>query len=197
MSSLLDISTDAIIAADYRFNIIFFNKGAERIFGHTVDEIIGHPLIALLPSFKIDATRFRAAQGDSSEPGQRGEVRALRKDGSNFPAEVSLSVLEEDGGAVCLAILRDICEKKRVAAQIEYLATHDSLTGLPNRRLFFDRLSHAIDVAERNEKLMALMFIDLDGFKQVNDVFGHAAGDDLLRVVADGLLRSSQILETL
>ena len=188
LSSLLDISTDAIIAADYRFNIIFFNKGAERIFGHTADEILGHPLTALVPSLASDVARFRAVQctqDDSNKPGERAEVLALRQDGSAFPAEVSLSILDEDGGTVCLAILRDISEKKRVAEQIEYLATHDSLTGLPNRRLFFDRLAHAIDIAERNEKLMALMFIDLDGFKQVNDVFGHAAGDDLLRVVAE------------
>lgn len=188
LSSLLDISTDAIIAADCRLNIIFFNKGAERIFGHTADEILGHPLTALVPSFESDAARFRTAQfaqDDSNKPGERAEVRAIRQDGSAFPAEVSLSILDEDGGTVCLAILRDISEKMRVAQQIEYLATHDSLTGLPNRRLFFDRLAHAIDVAERNEKLMALMFIDLDGFKQVNDVFGHAAGDDLLRIVAE------------
>lgn len=203
LSSLLDISTDAIIAADHRFSVIFFNKGAERIFGHTADEILGRQLTALLPSFQADAARCSTAQralGASGEPGERAEVRAIRKDGSAFPAEVSLSVLEENGGAVCLAILRDISEKKRAAAQIEYLATHDSLTGLPNRRLFFDRLSHAIDVAERNEKLMALMFIDLDGFKQVNDVFGHAAGDDLLRVVAERIgsrLRSADTVARL
>ena len=203
LSSLLDISTDAIIAADHRFDIIFFNKGAERIFGHTAEDILGHPLVELLPSFASDAARFKTAQfdqGAANDVGERREVSARRIDGCDFPAEMSLSVLDEDGGTVCLAILRDISEKKRVAEQIEYLATHDSLTGLPNRRLFFDRLAHAIDVAERNEKLMALMFIDLDGFKQVNDVFGHAAGDELLRVVAERIrsrLRSADTVARL
>lgn len=188
LSSLLDISTDAIIAADSCLNIVFFNKGAERIFGHRAGEIVGQPFSTLVPSFEVDASQFKMACSGMdafNALSERVEVRALRKDGGAFPAEVSLAVLEEDGGAVCLAILRDIGEKKRAAEQVEYLATHDSLTGLPNRRLFFDRLSHAINVAERNEKLMALMFIDLDGFKQVNDTFGHAAGDELLCVVGE------------
>lgn len=203
LSSLLDVSTDAIIAADHRLDIVFFNKGAERIFGHTADEIIGRSVAALLPSFAVDAAQSkREPFGDCAahEVGQRREVSAFRKDGSSFPAEVSLAVLDENGGAVSLAILRDISEKKRVTAQIEYLATHDSLTGIPNRRLFFERLSNAIEGAERDEKLMALMFIDLDGFKQVNDIFGHATGDDLLRVVAErirGQLRASDTVARL
>ena len=187
LSCLLHISTDAIVAADRSSNIIFFNKGAERVFGHAASEIIGLPFSLLVPSFDDDVARFRGARsGDDGAIGigECGELLAYRKDGEAFPAEVSLAVLDEDGGAVCLAILRDVGAKKRVAEQVEYLATHDSLTGLPNRRLFFDRLSRAIDVAESNEKLMALMFIDLDGFKQVNDVLGHAAGDELLHVVA-------------
>ncbi|WP_184414918.1 sensor domain-containing diguanylate cyclase [Rhodocyclus tenuis] len=191
LSTLLDLSSDAIVATDPDFRIIFFNKGAERIFGHSADEILGHAFSTLLPAFSLKAfanTGFtQAPRSTASELAERTEVDARRKDGTLFPAEVSIAVLEEDGGAICLAILRDIAEKKRVAEHIVYLATHDSLTGLPNRNLFLDRLAHAIDVADRNEKLMALMFIDLDGFKQVNDLLGHAAGDELLQVVAGRL----------
>jgi diguanylate cyclase (GGDEF)-like protein len=151
--------------------------------------------MVLLPSFAVEVIRHCNARqagfssGNLKELGECGEIAACRRDGSRFPAEMSLAVLDDcgSGGAVSLAILRDVGEKKRAVAQVEYLATHDSLTGLPNRRLFFERLARAIDVAEQDEKLMALMFIDLDGFKQVNDVLGHAAGDELLRVVASRL----------
>lgn len=199
LSSLLDISTDAVIAADRNLDVVFFNQGAERIFGYAADEIIGQPFMVLVPSFALDAVGHRnrrLGDGAASELGECGEVGAFRKDGSPFPAEMSLAVLDDDADAICLAILRDIGEKKRVAEQVEYLATHDSLTGLPNRRLFFDRLAQAIEAAERNERLMALMFIDLDGFKQVNDAFGHAAGDELLRVVAGRIRSQLRIADT-
>jgi len=200
LSTLLDLSSDAIVATDADFRIIFFNKGAERIFGHSADEILGDTFATLLPDFSLNAfasAGFPQAPRDTAGAlAERTEVEAWRKGGAAFPAEVSVAVLEEDGGAICLVILRDIAEKKRVAEHIVHLATHDSLTGLPNRNLFLDRLAHAIDVADRNEKLMALMFIDLDGFKQVNDVLGHAAGDELLQVVGARLQAQLRVSDT-
>ena len=92
--------------------------------------------------------------------------------------------------------MRDVTEKKRAAQELKHIATHDGLTGLPNRTLLMDRLSHALALSEREEKLAALLFIDLDGFKRVNDTLGHAAGDELLCAVAKRLQKSVRRSDT-
>lgn len=188
MTELLRLAPDAIVCADSDHRITVFNQAAEKIFGYSAEEIIGCQLDQLLPVRYRSAHRrhmahFRDSRLPAREMGNRGGIVALRKDGTEFPAEASIAVLRGDP-ALYVAILRDVTEKKRAAQRLEYLATHDSLTGLPNRMLLVDRLSHAIARAEREEEMVALLFVDLDGFKQINDSFGHAAGDELLRAVA-------------
>ncbi len=111
----------------------------------------------------------------------RGEATGRRHDGLTFPEEVLFHPLE--GGRVAL-VIRDLTEAKEAAEQLESLVYRDSLTGLPNRRLFQDRLAIALAQAHRYRHRIAVVFIDLDRFKQINDTLGHSAGDELLRAVA-------------
>jgi diguanylate cyclase (GGDEF)-like protein len=114
------------------------------------------------------------------------ETERLRKDGTRIAVSLTISPIKDSLGRIrgASAIARDITERKRIEERIRYLAQHDSLTGLPNRLLFRDRVGQAIAQARRNRKQLAVLFLDLDDFKQINDSLGHEAGDHLLRLVA-------------
>jgi len=111
----------------------------------------------------------------------RGEAPGLRHDGLTFPQEISISAIE-GGGLVC--VVRDITERTYAEEQIKHLAYHDALTGLPNRLLFKDRLTVAISHAQRDRAKLAVLFLDLDRFKVINDSLGHNIGDQLLQAVS-------------
>jgi diguanylate cyclase (GGDEF)-like protein/PAS domain S-box-containing protein len=110
-----------------------------------------------------------------------------RKDGSLYPVEIRLQLSRTENPPVFVAIVQDISARKHAEARLVYLANYDTLTELPNRSLLTQRLNRAIDEAARNERLVAVMFIDLDRFKVINDTLGHAAGDELLKIVAQRL----------
>ena len=111
----------------------------------------------------------------------RGEATGMRRDGSTFPQEMSLTAIE--GGGMVL-VVRDITERTYAEEQIKHLAYHDALTGLPNRLLFKDRLTVALSHAQRDHSRLAVVFLDLDRFKVINDSLGHNIGDQLLQAVA-------------
>lgn len=115
------------------------------------------------------------------------ETTARRADGSTFPVELTVSQTELDGRAQYVVMFRDITDRRVTQERLQYLANYDSLTGLPNRTLFRDRLGHAMARARRSGQPMALMFLDLDHFKVINDSLGHEVGDQLLRHVAETL----------
>jgi diguanylate cyclase (GGDEF)-like protein len=115
------------------------------------------------------------------------EWNSRRLDGTEFKAEVTLSSLEIEGRRITQALVRDVTERLKAEKQIRYLANHDALTGLPSLRIYQDRLSTALARAEREKALLAVLFVDLDGFKAINDNEGHAAGDQVLRTVAERL----------
>ena len=202
MDRTLDLAPDAIIAISAERRIVMFNKAAEKIFGYTFEEIDGKPLDTLIPSRFHEAHKGHVADFENSgvrsrNMDSRGRViNGLRKDGSEFPVEVSIAAMKEAGSTVFLAVVRDITEKRRVAEQIEYLATHDSVTGLANRNVCIDRLSHAMALTEREENLLAFLYIDIDDFKRVNDTLGHAAGDELLREIARRIQRGVRKSDT-
>ncbi len=196
--SVVETANDAIISADRRGNIVFWNSAAEILFGYSGDEIVNKPLALIMPK------KFRGAHrrglkrvvstGESNIIGKTVEMTGLRKGGSEFPIELSLASWGTKEGIFFTGIVRDITERKRAEATIKELAYHDSLTGLPNRMLFNDRLTLELAHAHRNRQKFAVMMLDLDHFKDINDTLGHSVGDQLLQAVGHrliGLLRKN------
>jgi diguanylate cyclase (GGDEF)-like protein len=128
----------------------------------------------------------------------RGDIWDRRKDGSFYPKFLAITTVRDERGRVTnySAIFYDITERKALEDELDHLAHYDALTGLPNRMLLQDRLEQAIAAAERQQQHFALLFIDLDGFKPINDRYGHAAGDVLLQQVGHRLLTVVRAMDT-
>jgi diguanylate cyclase (GGDEF)-like protein/PAS domain S-box-containing protein len=189
--SILDTAPQSFIAADPHGQIVEWNRQAEREFGWAREEVIGRPVAEVLVPPRLRAEygeRIRALpRADSSALLRRRlELQALHRDGHEFPVEVRVSGLRTPKGYRFNAFLHDIVDRKLAEAKLAHQAMHDSLTGLPNRTLFNDRLALAKARMMRGGSV-AVLFCDLDRFKRVNDDFGHAAGDRLLLDVATRL----------
>jgi diguanylate cyclase (GGDEF)-like protein/PAS domain S-box-containing protein len=188
---LLEAAPDAMVIVDADGHITLVNRQTERLFGYSRDELVGQPVEILLPeTIRHRHTAQRQAYTTAPEVRPMGaglELSARRRDGTEFPAEISLSPLQTAQGLLISAAVRDITERKRAAAALAHQAMHDPLTGLPNRALLGDRLTRALTRAGRHHGIVAVLFLDLDGFKLVNDSRGHAAGDRLLVAVAERL----------
>lgn len=182
---------DGIITIDEQGIIISSNKSAAQIFGYTTDEINGNNVSMLMPepesSKHNDYIRRYLVTGKKKIVGCSREVIGLRKDGSTFPMELSVS--EVTGvNRIFTGIMRDISERRAHEERMRHLAHHDLLTGLPNRTLLLDRLHQLLIEAKRNDSKVAVMFIDLDNFKPINDTMGHDVGDMLLQEITRELL---------
>ncbi|WP_324778589.1 bifunctional diguanylate cyclase/phosphodiesterase [Thiobacillus sedimenti] len=186
-ASLLDKAQDAIMVRDLDHVVRYWNKGAERLYGWTHDEVLGRSTEALLYS---DPAAFRENTVKVLEHGEwSGEITQHRKDGSTLIVEAHWTLLRDDQQRpeAILAINTDITERKAAEREIQYLAFYDHLTGLPNRQLLRDRLQHALAVEARSQQVGALLFIDVDNFKTLNDTLGHAIGDLFLQQLAGRL----------
>ncbi|THC45065.1 PAS domain S-box protein [Massilia sp. Mn16-1_5] len=192
LRSVIENANDAYIGLDQAGVVTVWNRAAEQTFGYTALEAIGVSLDRLIiPDTLTGAHREGMLRyvttGMSTVLGKRLELPAVRKDGSSLIVELRMSVLELHGQKMFSAFLHDISERKEAEARREYESRHDMLTNLLNRRAMLEMLPIAQARAARNGKSMALLFIDLDGFKAVNDDFGHDAGDTVLRAVASRL----------
>jgi diguanylate cyclase (GGDEF)-like protein/PAS domain S-box-containing protein len=179
----MESASDVIVIADLEGKAEYVNPSFERITGMPKAQAIGsRRAIFGLEEADADAALAAAAVGES----WRGEIAAARSDGEGIVEEVTIAPVFDPGGKPIriVAILRDVTERRRLQERLERLAHYDPLTALPNRALFFDRLEGAVSRARREERRFALLFIDLDGFKAVNDRFGHDAGDFLLFEIA-------------
>lgn len=173
---LIESNSDGIIVVDNQGVILFANPAAEAIFGYKVQELLGEMF-----GFPIVADNTT-------------ELEVRQKDGNTTFAEMRVVETFWQGKNVYLASLRDITERKQMLEKLERIreeelqqAYRDPLTYLPNRQLFYDRLQHSLILAKRHEYNIALLYIDLDKFKSINDTFGHATGDLLLQFVAEKL----------
>lgn len=188
-SAVFAAAGEGIMVTDSDNRIIAVNAEFTRITGYSAADVLGRDP-------KMLASEHRNAESVASlwaalkaEGRWSGELWNRRKSGEDYPLWLSISCFRDRRGRIAkhIAIFTDITERKRVEDQLREQATHDLLTGLPNRGLFLDRVSQMIALARRNGRLAALLFVDLDGFKLVNDNFGHQVGDQLLVEVAGRL----------
>jgi diguanylate cyclase (GGDEF)-like protein/PAS domain S-box-containing protein len=182
-SAAVTASMDGIGILDERLDFTYANDSLARLFGYpTPQSMIGRNLCDLYEPH--EQVRFITSIVPTvQQRGRwRGEATGLRLDGVNFPQEISLTAISGEGSIVC--VVRDITERTYAEEQIKHLAYHDALTNLPNRLLFKDRLTVALSHAHRESSLLAVLFLDLDRFKVINDSLGHNIGDQLLQAVA-------------
>ena len=190
---ILSIADMAIIATDRDGNITESNRCAQAMFGYQEQELLGKPIHLLLPPhFRQHHAELLKAFVDGEERERRmsgrNEVVGYRKDGSFVPLEASIAKFRDGDNWLLVVTLRDITERKRAEEELTRRATHDTLTGLPNRSLIRERLAHALQRSRRSGMSVSLLFVDLDGFKLINDSHGHEAGDEMLKAVAARLI---------
>ncbi|MBI1388186.1 MAG: diguanylate cyclase [bacterium] len=182
LNAVVNNVVDGIITLDSSGFILTANSSAGRLFGCQPADLVGLPLNSLLLRQDKNIKSIldsRLSSGDDCFA-DVFEMSAVKDTGVQFPIEIGFSMTNFNGRTVITCILRDITERKRQEEEISRIAYYDSLTGLPNRTLFQDRLSVALANAARKQDQLAVMFIDLDGFKRINDELGHAAGDEAL-----------------
>lgn len=192
---ILAVADLAIISANEEGQIIEVNRSAAELFGYSEHELKNLSVHLLLPPHfrQRHVQLFQAfVDGDESERrmGQRGEVTGYRKDGSFFPLEASIAKFKSGDTWVMVASMRDLTELKQAREELTRRATHDHLTGLPNRTLIRERLVSALHRSRQNGDNVGLLFIDIDGFKEINDSHGHEIGDILLGEVGSRLINT-------
>jgi len=183
--NILRHAPDAFVSLDIHGRITRWNRQAEATFGWREAEVLGRTMHELLIPERHRAAhlagfeRFRET-GEGPVVNQRIEITALHRDGHEIPVELSVGAVREPEGHVANAFLRDISDRLAAKQQLQALARVDVLTGLPNRLQFNERLPEALARRQRSRAALALLFLDVDHFKSINDSRGHAAGDAVL-----------------
>ncbi|MFZ5586362.1 MAG: bifunctional diguanylate cyclase/phosphodiesterase [Thermodesulfobacteriota bacterium] len=189
LAKVFENTIEGITVTDLRGNIQMVNPGFTHITGYSAEEVVGrNPRV--LKSDRHDEVFYENMWREITERGHwSGEIWNRRKSGEAYPEWLTINVIKDSQGQTThyVALFHDITEIKRSEEKIKHQAYHDALTGLPNRQLFNDRLEVALARARRNRTQVAVMFLDLDHFKTINDSLGHAVGDLLLQGVAQRL----------
>jgi len=190
----LDCIADGVICADNRGDVTYLNAFAERMTGWSRDEASGRRLNDVFRLCNADAHEaapdpLEGAVRDDKAMGLGRNVSLIRRDGRKSPIEGSTAPIQDLHGRVigAVTVFRDVTRSRVMELELSRLAQHDRLTDLPNRVLLNDRLNQAISRAQRHGGLLAVLFLDLDRFKRVNDALGHVIGDKLLQEVAKRL----------
>jgi len=186
---IIETSLEGVLITDAKGIIRQVNPAFSHLTGYAPEEVIGHPP-SILSSGRHDKDFYDRMWASLSEHGHwRGEIWNRRKNGKIYPELLNITAIHDEEGNVShyAALFSDISELKESEQRIRHLAYYDPLTNLPNRRLFYDRLAMAIAHSHRGGTRLAVMFIDLDRFKNINDTLGHNVGDQLLEQVAQRL----------
>ena len=185
---LFESARDAMVVFTVDKEIILdLNPRACELYGFERSELLGTSFENLTKDVKTGKSLIKKTLDENTS--QRFETVHYRKDGSEMLLEVNAALIEHNGRQAIVSIQRDITERKRMEQAIRDMAFHDPLTGLPNRKMFFDRLALFLAQVRRSRRRLCVLFIDLDRFKGINDQYGHAVGDTLLCGVARRLER--------
>lgn len=200
--AIMQASLDAIVQMDSDGRITGWNHQAEKLFGWSKSEVLGTPVHQRIipPSYRdahVNGLKSHIATGLGRKLNQPMEVEAIDRYGRQFPVELIVASLQGFGRIEFNAFIRDITQRRQHQNELEQIAHFDALTGLPNRVLLSDRLTQALLRCERERLLLSVVFIDLDGFKDVNDIYGHHMGDRVLQAVSRSLKSSLRQGDTL
>jgi diguanylate cyclase (GGDEF)-like protein/PAS domain S-box-containing protein len=194
---------DAVICTDISETINYLNSVAEKMTGWTLEEAAGHPISEVLrikcaTTGEFISNPIEDAIGQDKTLLLPSSAIFIRRDEIQIPVEGSIAPIRsgESHAAGAIIVVRDVSTARAMSYQMIHLAEHDSLTGLPNRLLLNDRVGQAIALATRHKKQIALLFLDLDGFKHVNDSLGHSIGDKLLQATGKRLVDCVRAADT-
>jgi len=182
-----------IITLDSKNNIEFINEEALNIFGYTSIELINTNFSALIHSADQESFSLYIQSNHSLSP---TEFKGIHKDNSAFPIEITTSSKLLNNNFIYTIVIRDITELKQNEENLKHQAYFDSLTEIPNRTLFLDRSEIALNQAKRSQEGMAIIFIDLDEFKELNDTLGHDAGDVMLKTISKRFINCARKSDT-
>ncbi|MDP1971186.1 MAG: diguanylate cyclase, partial [Methylobacter sp.] len=191
-------SSDGILITDSSTHIVSVNQALCAMTGYNESELLGQPPSILQSGYTTDEEHKLLWESLNKSGQWQGDIMDRTKNGALIPMRISINQIKNADNQLThyVAILSDISERKAEEEHLRHIAHHDPLTGLANRVLFNDRLEQAIKLATRNNTQFAVLFMDLDKFKPVNDLFGHKIGDKLLQKVADRLTRSVRETDT-
>jgi diguanylate cyclase (GGDEF)-like protein/PAS domain S-box-containing protein len=186
--AVLENVADGIVTVSDEGVIESFNRAASGLFGYSEQEAVGKSFSTMVAAKYPGQFPDQQFLTEQQRHGRSAKSTGRRKDGSTFPMDLELSDVQLGTRKIHIGCLRDISERQTYTETLQYRALHDDLTDLPNRVLFGDRVNHAIQVALRADEPLALLVMDLNEFKQVNDTLGHQQGDVLLKLVAERLV---------
>ena len=199
---ILEIAPDPVIIVDRDGYIIFVNAQVEKYFGYLREELIGELVEILIPS-ALRKKHVKLREQYVAHPvvrpmGGGADLYGRHKNGRRLDVDISLSPLEgATDGLIITAIIRDVKRHRQLEKKLDNLTKQDPLTGLINLRFLMDRLDYTMGLATRQNQLLAVLYIDVDNFKSINDTYGHSQGNLLLKLIADRLthtLRKSDVV---